>query len=317
MPHQEKVTLPAGMKKTDVWKLMTSDLDRQSLAKSSFMKIWKNSFSNVTIVKKNPFSKCHICTTLHFEYEQCGRYDKEAKKLIIDKKREHWEYVRKQKDAYYMRREASCLYPKRFLTIIMDGIDQQKTNIPILYTKAKNSEQISNLQQVRTHLLGVLVHRVSETSGMRKVGFGHFDLMQYPHDANLNLTVLLETLCEFKDALGTELHLQTDSASDNKNKTALDFLGLLVHLGIFEEVFLVYIMHNLILNYFLFINKYLLVTYTVTNILFLLCYLHMLPVGHTHEDIDSMFSIFSSSLKGDIITPANVFGMFSLSLLSM
>lgn len=267
MPHQEKVTLPAGMKKTDVWKLMTSDLDSQSLAKSSFMKIWKNSFSNITIVKENPFSKCHICTTLHFEYEQCGRYDKEGKKLIIDKKREHWEYVRKQKEAYYMRREASCLYPKRFLTIIIDGMDQKKTNIPILYTKARNSKQISNLQQVRTHLLGVLVHRDLETSGMRKVGFGHFDLMQYPHDANLNLTVLLETLCEFKDALGTELHLQTDSASDNKNKTVLGFLGLLVHLGIFEE-----------------------------------CYLHMLPVGHTHEDIDSMFSNFSSSLKGDIMT---------------
>uniref|UniRef100_A0A8W8MK70 DUF7869 domain-containing protein n=1 Tax=Magallana gigas TaxID=29159 RepID=A0A8W8MK70_MAGGI len=109
--------------------------------------------------------------------------------------------------------------------------------------------------------------RDSETSGMRKVGFGHFDLMQYPHDANLNLTVLLETLCEFKDALGTELHLQTDSASDNKNKTVLGFLGLPVRLGIFEE-----------------------------------CYLHMLPVGHTHEDIDSMFSNFSSSLKGDIMT---------------
>lgn len=87
-----------------------------------------------------------------------------------------------------------------------------------------------------------------------------------------------------------------------QTKTVMGFLGLLVHLGIFEEVFLVYIMHNLILNYFLFINKYLLVTYTVTNILFLQCYLHMLPVGHTHEDIDSMFSNFSSSLKGDIMT---------------
>eukprot|EP00105_Crassostrea_gigas_P000820 XP_011412770.1 PREDICTED: uncharacterized protein LOC105317735 [Crassostrea gigas] len=92
---------------------------------------------------------------------------------------------------------------------------------------------------------------------MRKVGFGHFDLMQYPHDANLNLTVLLETLCEFKDAPGTELHLQTDSASDNKHKTVLGFLGLLVHLGIFEE-----------------------------------CYLHMLPVGHTHEDRLHVFKLF-------------------------
>lgn len=55
MPHQEKVTSPAGMKKTDVWKLMTSDLDSQSLAKSSFMQIWKKSFSNVAIVKVHIF----------------------------------------------------------------------------------------------------------------------------------------------------------------------------------------------------------------------------------------------------------------------
>lgn len=151
------------------------------------------------------------------------------------------------------KRSIILMYPKRFLTII---VDQKKTDIPILYTKARNSKEISNLQQVRTHLLGVLVHRDSETSVMKKVGFGHFDLMQYPHDANLNLTVLLETLCEFKDALETELHLQTDGASDNKNKV-LGFLGLLVRYGIFEE-----------------------------------CYLHMLPVGHTHEDIYSVFKLF-------------------------
>lgn len=56
-----------------------------------------------------------------------------------------------------MRREASCLYPKRFLTIIMDGMDQKKTNIPILYTKPRNSKQISILQQIRTYLHRFLI----------------------------------------------------------------------------------------------------------------------------------------------------------------
>lgn len=44
MPHQEKVTLPAGMKKTDVWKLMTSDLDSQSLASHHLCRYGRNLF---------------------------------------------------------------------------------------------------------------------------------------------------------------------------------------------------------------------------------------------------------------------------------
>ncbi|XP_062572892.1 uncharacterized protein LOC134234860 [Saccostrea cucullata] len=267
MPHQEKITLPAGMKKTEVWKIMASDLDSQSLTKSSFLKIWKRSFPHITVVKENPFSKCHICTTLHFEFEKCGRYERDAKMIVLERKKQHWDYVRRQKEAYYERREVSRLFPRKCLTIIMDGMDQKKTNIPILFSKSRNSKQIGNLQQVRTHLLGFLVHRDSEVSGARKVGYGYFDLLQYPHDSNLNLTVLLQTLLDYKDCLGRELHLQTDSASDNKNKIVLGFLGIMVHLGIFEE-----------------------------------CYLHMLPVGHTHEDIDAMFSNFSSLLKADIMT---------------
>lgn len=81
----------------------------------------------------------------------------------------------------------------------------------------------------------------------------------------------------------------------------LGFLGLLVYLGIFEEVFFVYIMYNLILNYFLFINKYLLVIYIVINILFFQCYLYMFLVGYIYEDIDFMFLNFLSFLKGDIM----------------
>lgn len=48
--------------------------------------------------------------------------------------------------------------------------------------------------------------------------------------------LIMYIFSDFKDRLGRELHLQTDSASDNKNKTILGFLGILVHLGIFEEV---------------------------------------------------------------------------------
>jgi hypothetical protein len=56
MPHQERITLPAGMKKTEVWKMMTADLNAKCLSKSSFLQTWKGSFPNVTVVKVNMIS---------------------------------------------------------------------------------------------------------------------------------------------------------------------------------------------------------------------------------------------------------------------
>ena len=61
---------------------------------------------------------------------------------------------------YYHHREKSKRDPKKYLTIIIDGMDQSKTDVPQLTTTTKSSQ---NLWRLRTHLTGKLVHACMPT----------------------------------------------------------------------------------------------------------------------------------------------------------
>ena len=82
---------------------------------------------------------------------------------------------------------------------------------------------------------------------------------------NLSCTLLwlhLQHLQTLGKKIPPTLYLQMDNCwRDNKNTTVLRFLGYLVHLGIFEQIFL-----------------------------------SCLPPGHTHEDIDQKFSVISKRI---------------------
>ena len=85
-------------------------------------------------------------------------------------------------------------------------------------------------------LAGVIVH-------------GHgcqifIDFLQWAHDPNLTLNILLEVLCshfqKLKDAKSTlpkKLYLQLDNtARENKNQYVLSFLAFLIQQQVFTEV---------------------------------------------------------------------------------
>eukprot|EP00731_Ephydatia_muelleri_P017858 Em0010g956a len=99
---------------------------------------------------------------------------------------------------------------------------------------------------------------------------------EFPQDSNLTLSILLSILNNInrkEHRLPDTLYLQMDNCSrENKNKYVYGVLGYLVLKGIFRKV-----------------------------------RLSFLPVGHTHEDIDQMFSRFSSYLnKNDAVTPGEL-----------
>jgi len=88
------------------------------------------------------------------------------------------------------------------LSLIIDGMDQNKTNIPSLVRVPKSCQ---NLWTLRTHLTGVVVH-----------GLGHhclFDFLQYPHDCNLTLTAILFILerISVTRVLPPKLYVQMDN----------------------------------------------------------------------------------------------------------
>lgn len=117
--------------------------------------------------------------------------------------------------------------------MIIDGMDQAKTNLPNTKHVAKST---SGLWRLRTHVTGVIVHTRAPHG---KLAFAFVDLLQFPNDSNLTLTLLLRALVSFcqQQQLPENLYIQMDNTSrENKNRYVLAFCTLLVKLKIFNKV---------------------------------------------------------------------------------
>ena len=75
--------------------------------------------------------------------------------------------------------------------MIIDEMDQAKTNLPNTKVIAKST---SSLWRLQTHVSGVLVHTRAPCG---KLAFAFLDLLQWPHDSNLTATLLIKALLKF------------------------------------------------------------------------------------------------------------------------
>ena len=90
---------------------------------------------------------------------------------------------------YHLHRYKARKHSSKYLTVILDGMDQSKTDVPNLRRVVKST---AGLRKLRTHLVGVIVH-----SGLAPFGkkyFGYFDMFQWKHDSNLTINILLYVL---------------------------------------------------------------------------------------------------------------------------
>ena len=138
------------------------------------------------------------------------------------------------------------------MSIILDGMDQSKTNIPHFQQKSK---QTSGNSKLKTHVTGAIVHGQG--------AYGYFDICEWSHSSNMTIAILMNVLYMYKDSLPPVLYLQMDNCGrENKNRFVFAFCALLVELGVFRKIKVSFLM-----------------------------------VGHTHEDVDQMFSRFSNYLR--------------------
>jgi hypothetical protein len=123
----------------------------------------------------------------------------------------------------------------------------------------EKSKDSDGVFKQKYHLIGVLVHGI----GSWVYTMSH----RFKADSNVTIEVLQRVLQEIeakKGKLPKKLYLQMDNCvRENKNKYVLGYLSWLVQRGVFEEI-----------------------------------ELSFLPVGHTHEDIDQMFSRIAIHLRG-------------------
>ena len=149
-----------------------------------------------------------------------------------------YNHYRDQRARYHEIRDKAEVDPS-IMSIIIDGMDQSATHLPHLKKISKSSV---NLWHLRTHFTGAIVHG--------KGSSGYLDFLQYPHDPNLTINVLLRILVDrFKEmsptGLPERLYVQMDNcARENKNQMVFGFMGLLVEQDIFTEVFILSVLHN-------------------------------------------------------------------------
>ena len=112
------------------------------------------------------------------------------------------------------------------MSIIIDGMDQDKSNVPRSSTNAK---EIKAVEPYPFSVVGVMVHGFEYRSYLVKP--------TWKHDTNLTIHLLMKTLVRVLETTGRIppiLYLQMDNCwRENKNQYMMTFLSLLIKLKVF------------------------------------------------------------------------------------
>ena len=170
----------------------------------------------------------------------------------------HHKFVRKERGSYYRRRYEATSQPSTTFSIIIDGADQSAFGSPHHYLHSKDDD---GHWKIGTHLMGALVHG--------RACHGFTMLPNIKHGSNVTIETLHRVLHhEFeknnkKPFTQRVLNLQLDNTTKQcKSQYVLGYLALLVLWNVFSTVLLSFLL-----------------------------------VGHTHEDIDQLFSRIATWLR--------------------
>ena len=94
---------------------------------------------------------------------------------------------RDEREKYAKHKRKSKKYPSKYLSLIIDGMDQDKTDIPHIIS---NPKSMAGAYTLETHITGVRAH-------------GHCTMMvidsgDFPHDSNLTIEILLRLFYHLK-----------------------------------------------------------------------------------------------------------------------
>ena len=202
--------------------------------------------------------KCSVCQEYKTALKGCRKNDRRREEIWL-KYRGHLILQALERRSYYDRRLLAIKYPDEFLSCIVDGSTQRYHNCPMLddHTVLSN---VGDFAQIKQSLTCVHFHG-RETFLFPRVPY---------HDKGSNWTIqcvssALENLAKSDPdkKLPKTLFLQLDNCSgDNKNKYVFGYFSSLVSNGTFNTVVLSF-----------------------------------LVVGHTHEDVDQLFSTIGAHLQ--------------------
>ena len=270
LPDKEVMRLPSYMNVKEIFRNYTESVSKNShLKERSFCHVFKTYFGDVarapiglprvTFMPRHSHPVCSECDNINLLRKVATN---ESETIYAnERKKKHMLEIQEKFVQFCDRKELSVRFPEDYLHINLDDIDQSKMKTPYAVQKTKDCVGMLKLDN---HCTGVIVTN-GKFDGDRCV-LAYLNNNQYAQDSNKTVSILFDVLLFVKEKLGNlprKLLVQSDNCSrELKNQFVLGFYWVLVEIGVFEEV--------------------------VVS--------HM-PVGHTHGDVDQIFSIFASRLR--------------------
>lgn len=278
MPHKSYIHLPPGSK-DELYQTYVLDCQLSALndcvTRTTFFNLMSQKFPRVKIPKQKRFAKCDECES--FDTRIRSAFSDATRQQLRKEKSRHLDFVVQERRKYYKHRRKAASDPishpnKEYMSLIIDGMDQAKTQVPRVRRETSSTK---NLYGVPYVTIGVLDHGHEPTV--------YTFPSQFAKDSSLTCDLLSESIRRHferermpsKSPRGKKrvLYVQLDNAgSENKNYAVMGMFALLVHFGVFDKI-----------------------------------KVSFLPVGHTHEDVDQMFSCIARALrKCSVIVPSEL-----------
>lgn len=191
--------------------------DRYHLEYTQWRSLWQHAFSHVRIREyKAVTGKCQTCAILTEVRRQ--RKDVAGRTLINELHGFHRLEVMGERDTYYQRQQLALDHPDEYMSIIVDGMAQNHTELPYLANLNKTSNTFGQ------HIVGIIEH------GQEFVVYRTFDHMK---GASVNfilhcISCQLERRINRRGKLPPTLFIQIDGGPDMMCSEMLAFCNLIV-----------------------------------------------------------------------------------------
>ncbi|KXJ10088.1 Nipped-B-like protein A [Exaiptasia diaphana] len=133
---------------------------------------------------ENRFSKCDKCSKIKAELRE--NLDPKNLETILQDRSDHVQFVRLERQLYLKRGILGHQRPNKYLSIPIDGMDQNKTELPF---STLRYNVLSTAWRLKVHVVGVMIH------GRNPIVF--LDHQQHAHDSNLTANILLQITVSF------------------------------------------------------------------------------------------------------------------------
>jgi hypothetical protein len=152
------ILLPMNTTKVDVFHFVNEEVKTlvggESMSLTSFHRLWRTEFPHVQIPPFSRFSKCYHCWEYKCRMEATtnAAVRLQIKELFLV----HIQHQMEERRDNWLFKRLAMITPNFFMSLIVDGMDQNTTMVPKMRQTVKNIES----HFVKTHLCGVLVHGI-------------------------------------------------------------------------------------------------------------------------------------------------------------